>query len=398
MIRRKKEPIWVIVLRIALALLFIFSGLTKAVDPIGWGIKMDEYFTSFGMSFMHPYSFYIGFIPTIAEFLLGFMLLFRIKVKWTAIGYLIFMTFFFFLTLWLAIAEHLELNYGYNLGVVKDCGCFGQAIEMSNLETFLKNVVIMIPTIIIFRRRNTIPEIRVSQFGQLMWASIGIILVFAFQLYCLFNLPVVDFSNWKKGNNVVDVFIDIPAKKEMVFLYKNKLDSTKVISLTEEQMMTVTDTLPTFYDDFDYIDREDKITTPAVSAKKTGFTMLDKSGSDFASSFINKEKDHVYILFMHNLNEVSKKGINDPSLLKLIEDCKTKNIDFVGVTNNSIEEIAAFTKKYNITFPIYHNPIDPVKGPFMVRDAIRSNPGLMLIKKGVVAEKWSWRNFPDQVK
>ena len=398
MIRRKKESIWIIALRIALALLFIFSGLTKAVDPIGWGIKMDEYFTSFGMSFLHPYSFYIGFIPTIAEFLLGFMLLFRIKVKWTAIGYLIFMTFFFFLTLWLAIAEHLELNYGYNLGVVKDCGCFGQAIEMSNLETFLKNVVIMIPTIIIFRKRNSIPEIRVSQLGQLIWASIGIILVFAFQLYCLFKLPVVDFSNWKKEDNVVDVFIDIPAKKEMVFLYKNKLDSTKVISLTEEQMMTVTDTLPTFYDDFDYIDREDKITTPAVSAKKTGFTMLDKSGSDFASSFINKEKDHVYILFMHNLNEVSKKGINDPSLLKLIEDCKAKNIDFVGVTNNSIDEIAAFSKKHNITFPIYHNPIDPVKGPFMVRDAIRSNPGLMLIKKGVVAEKWSWRYFPDQVK
>lgn len=396
--RRNKEQVWVMVLRIALALLFIFSGLTKAVDPVDWGIKMDEYFTSFGMSFMHPYAFYIGFIPTIAEFLLGFMLLFRIRVKWTAIGYLLFMTFFFFLTLWLAIAEHLELNYGYNLGVVKDCGCFGQAIEMSNLETFLKNVVIMIPTIIIFRKRNKIPEIRLSLFGQLLYASVGAALVFAFQLYCLFNLPVVDFTNWKKGNEVVDLFIDIPAKKEMVFLYKNKLDSTKVISLTEDQMMTVTDSLPTFYDDFDYVDRQDKITSPAVAAIKTGFSMLDKSGSDFASAYINKEKEQVYVLFIHNLKEVNQKGIKSVALAKLIKDCKTKNIDFVGVTNNSIDEIAAFTKKYNLTFPIYHNPIDPVKGPFMVRDAVRSNPGLILIKKGVVTEKWSWRNFPDQIK
>lgn len=396
--RRNKEQVWVMVLRIALALLFIFSGLTKAVDPVDWGIKMDEYFTSFGMSFMHPYAFYIGFIPTIAEFLLGFMLLLRIRVKWTAIGYLIFMTFFFFLTLWLAIAEHLELNYGYNLGVVKDCGCFGQAIEMSNLETFLKNVVIMIPTIIIFRKRNKIPEIRLTLVGQLFYASVGAALVFAFQLYCLFNLPVLDFTNWKKGDNVVEVFIDIPAKKEIVFLYKNKLDSTKVISLTEDQMMTVTDSLPTFYDDFDYVDRQDKITSPAISAIKTGFNMLDKSGSDFASAYINKEKEQVYILFIHNLKEVNPKGIESAALAKLIKDCKAKNIDFVGVTNSSIDEIAAFTKKYNLTFTIYHNPIDPVKGPFMVRDAVRSNPGLMLIKKGVVTEKWSWRNFPDQIK
>lgn len=126
--------------------------------------------------------------------------------------------------------------------------------------------------------------------------------------------------------------------------------------------------------------------------------MLDKSGSDFASAYINKEKEQVYVLFIHNLKEVNQKGIKSVALAKLIQDCKAKNIDFVGVTNNSIDEIAAFSKKYNITFPIYHNPIDPVKGPFMVRDAVRSNPGLILIKKGVVIEKWSWRNFPDQIK
>jgi len=396
--RRNKEQVWVMVLRIALALLFIFSGLTKAVDPVAWGIKMDEYFTSFGMSFMHPFSFYLGFIPTIAEFLLGFMLLFRIKVKWTTIGYLIFMTFFFFLTLWLAIAEHLEVKYGYNLGIVKDCGCFGQAIEMSNLETFLKNVVIMIPTIIIYLKRNKIPDIRLTPVGQFIFASIGALLVFLFQLYCLFHLPVVDFSNWKKGEHVVDLFIDTPAKKEMLFLYKNRVDTTKVISLNEEQMMTITDSLPTFYEDYDYVDRQDKIITLAVAAKKTGFNMLDNTGSDFASAFINKEKEYVYLLFIHNLNEVNVKGLNSKALLQLIQDCKNKNIDFVAITNDSMEEIEAFSKKYNITFPIYHNPIDPVKGPFMVRDAVRSNPGLMLIKKGVVAEKWSWRYFPDQVK
>lgn len=394
--RRQKEQIWVMILRLALAGLFLFSGFTKAVDPVAWGIKMDEYFVSFGMNFMHPYSFYIGFIPTVAELLLGFMLLFRIRVKWTAIGYMLFMTFFFFLTLWLAIAEHLEVNYGYNFGVVRDCGCFGQAVEMSNLQTFLKNVVIMIPTIIIFVKRNKIPDIKLTVLGQWILASFGALIAFGFELYCVFNLPVIDFTNWKKGNNVAEWFIEKPSQREIVFLYQNKLDSTQKVSLTENQMMTITDQNPKFYDEFDYVDRKDSIISPAIPAKKSGFNMLDSTGRDFASAYINTQKS-VYILFMHQLDEVNLKGLSNKDLQMLIADCKAKNIDFVAVTNSNDQQIKEFIKQNKISFPIYHNPIDPIKGPFMVRDAVRSNPGLMYIKNGIVIDKWAWRNFPKSV-
>jgi uncharacterized membrane protein YphA (DoxX/SURF4 family) len=394
--RKQKEQLWVMIIRLALAGLFLFSGFTKAVDPVAWGIKMDEYFVSFGMSFMHPYSFYIGFIPTIAEFLLGFMLLFRIRVKWTAIGYLLFMTFFFFLTLWLAIAEHLEVNYGYNFGVVRDCGCFGQAVEMSNLQTFLKNVVIMIPTIIIFVKRNKIPDIKLTIFGQWILASLGALIAFGFELYCVFNLPVIDYTNWKKGNNVAEWFIEKPAHKEIMFLYQNKLDSAQKVTLTENQMMTITDQNPKFYEEFDYVDRKDSIMSPAIPAKKSGFNMLDSTGRDFASSYINAQKS-VYILFMHQLDEVNQKALKSKDLQLLIADCKAKNIDFVAVTNSNDQQIKEFTEQNKVSFPIYHNPIDPIKGPFMVRDAVRSNPGLMYIKNGVVIDKWAWRNFPKSV-
>lgn len=394
--RKQKEQIWVMILRLALAGLFLFSGFTKAVDPVAWGIKMDEYFVSFGMNFMHPYSFYIGFIPTVAELLLGFMLLLRIRVKWTAIGYMLFMTFFFFLTLWLAVAEHLEVNYGYNFGVVRDCGCFGQAVEMSNLQTFLKNVVIMIPTIIIFVKRNKIPDIKLTVLGQWILASLGAVIAFGFELYCVHNLPVIDYTNWKKGNNVAEWFIEKPSQREIVFLYQNKLDSTQKVSLTEAQMMTITDQNPKFYEEFDYVDRKDSIISPAIAAKKTGFNMLDSTGRDYASTYINAQKS-VYILFMHQLDEVHQKGLTNKDLQLLIADCKAKNIDFVAVTNSNDQQIKEFIKQNKISYPIYHNPIDPVKGPFMVRDAVRSNPGLMFIKNGIVVNKWAWRNFPNSV-
>jgi uncharacterized membrane protein YphA (DoxX/SURF4 family) len=391
--RRQKEQIWVITIRLALAALFIFSGFTKAVDPIAWGIKMDEYFSSFGMAFMHPFSFYIGFIPTIAEMLLGFMLLFKIRVKLTTWGYLLFMTFFFFLTLWLAVAEYLEVHYGYHLNVVKDCGCFGHAIKLTNFNTFLKNVVIIIPTLIIFYKRKTIPDIRLTLTGQWILASIIAIMIFSFEIYCLRNLPIVDYSNWKKGDSVTEWFIDKPAQKEIMFRYKNKLDSTKVEQLTETQMMTITDQIPNFYNEYDYLDRKDSILVKAKPAKISGFNMLDTLGRDFAAFYVN---DHTtsYILFIHNLKESNLNGIQSDALKSLQVDCKKHNINFVAVTNSNEEEITSFIKQNHISFPIYYNPIDPVKGPYMVRDAVSSNPGLILIKNGVVQNKWAWRNFP----
>ena len=133
----KKEPIWLKIIRILLGCLFIFSSFTKAIDPVGFGVTMNDYFVSFHMGFLHPLALFAAVVAITCEFVLGCMLLFRVHVQIAAWGYLIFMTFFFFLTLWLAIAEYMEVNGIHYFGVVKDCGCFGDVIEMSNKATFL---------------------------------------------------------------------------------------------------------------------------------------------------------------------------------------------------------------------------------------------------------------------
>ena len=125
----KKESIVLMILRIFLGCLFIFSGLSKAIDPIANAIQFDDYFISFRMPFMQIFSMFMAVVLTIVECTLGFMMLFRIKIKLTSVLYLAFMCFFFLLTAWLAIAEYLEVHYGYNFGIVKDCGCFGKAIK-----------------------------------------------------------------------------------------------------------------------------------------------------------------------------------------------------------------------------------------------------------------------------
>jgi len=387
--KKQKEPTWLMVIRIALACVFIFSGLTKMIDPVASGIKMYEYFISFGMGFMHPFSLTLGILMNIAEFTLGCMLLFRIRVRLVALGYLLFMVFFFFLTAWLAVAEHLEVHYGYNLHVVKDCGCFGQAVVMSNLETFLKNVVLLILTLIVFAKRKTIPDIRLTLLGQWLLAFVIAGVALLIQISPLRNLPVIDHSHWKKGKNVAELLIEKPAEIDVLFLYKNDDGEEKLLSL--EEMDHITETHPNFYNEFFYVDRIDAVISEAIHAKVPGFSMLDNQGRDFASIYLNIEK--VYILFMHDLDEVNDLAMRSEALQHLIAYCAENEIDFVGITNSPPDEIKSFIKKYNITFPIYYNPIDPIKGPFVVRDAIRSNPGLIVLENGVVVEKKSWRNL-----
>ncbi|MCL2245688.1 MAG: redoxin domain-containing protein [Lentimicrobiaceae bacterium] len=402
-VKKQKEPIWLIILRLALAGLFLYSGFVKAVDPVASGIKMDEYFTSFGMGFMHPFSLWIGMLMNIAEFTLGFMLLFKIRVKLTSLGYLLFMLFFFFLTAWLAIAEHLEVNYGYNFGVVKDCGCFGQAIQMSNLETFLKNVVILAGVLIIFGKRKTIYDIRLTILGQWILAFVGAGAVLLLQVYCMRNLPIIEFRNmkidpntlekvninWNKGNNVADIFVEKPAEINVLFLYANEKGEEKLLSM--EEMENITDSYPKFYEEFNYVDRVDSVIAEAVKSVVPGFFMLDEQGRDFAGIYLTKEL--VYILFMHDLDEAPPKALQSENLKSLIAHCNKNKIDLVAITNTPPEGIDMFAKTHKLPFPIYYNPIDPVKGPFIVRDAIRSNPGLIVLKNGIIVEKKSWHNF-----
>ena len=385
---KNREPIWLKIIRILLGCLFLFSSFTKAVDPVNFGITMNDYFVSFGMGFLHPLAQFAAVCAIACEFILGCMMLFRIKPLLTTWGYLLFMTFFFFLTLWLAVAEYLEVHGIHDFGVVKDCGCFGQAVKMSNMQTFLKNVVLIIPTIIVFAYRKRIPSSRVSSWGQ--WLLIGIFALIAviFQLYCIRHLPAIDFTDWKKGKDVT-VFIEQPAQKEVLFIYRNKADGQEV-TLTQDELMAKEDD---FYENFDYVDRKDSVIKDIVRAKIDGFNMLDENGADHAFELISKGNDQdLYVLYMHDLKETNMKGVEKAK--ELAADCMEKGIDFVAVSNSSEEEISKFVEDNTIDFPVYHNPIDPIKGPFMVRDAVRSNPGIILFHKGVVVDKWAWRDFP----
>lgn len=385
----QKEPIWLKILRIALGLLFLFSSISKAVDPVNFGITMNDYFVSFGLPFLKPVALLAGVCAITCEFVLGCMMLFGVKTLLAAWGYLLFMVFFFFLTLWLAVAEYMEIKGIHYFGVVHDCGCFGQVVKMSNMTTFLKNVVIIIPTLIIFAKRKKLKDVRLTELGKWCCILLFIAIAVLFQVRCIRHLPAIDFSDWKKGDNVEKTFIERPAQKESLFIYRNNADQTEV-QLTEEELMNQEES---FYEQYEYVDRKDKVVAKAKKAEIDGFNMLDEKGADHAYEYINADSK-TYLLFLHDLMDTKDEGVK--KAISLAASCAEKDIPFVAVTNSEEDEIAVFVEEHGIEFPIYRNPIDPAHGPFMVRDAIRSNPGLIVIDKGVVTGKWAWRDMPQK--
>ncbi|MBO4645691.1 MAG: DoxX family protein [Bacteroidales bacterium] len=392
---RQKEPIAIMILHILLGCVFIFSGLSKAIDPVANSYQFDDYFLSFHMSFMQIFSMFAAYVMTMAEFVLGVMMICKIKMKLTAWLYLLFMSFFFLLTAWLALAEYLEVNHGYDFGVVKDCGCFGKAIKLSNFHTFLKNVIIIIPTIIVFLWRKRIPDVRMTELGKWVAIAIACFAVLGLQAHCHRHLPVIDFSNWKVGTDLTKDYIGQDLVTETVYIYQDPVTGDTV-HVSEKELM---DNFQK-YESMEYVDEISDTIQPFKQAENYNFTMEDSSHSDLTPTLINpKNPKPVYIVFMQDLDETHLKGLKSDDFKKVQEKCLKDSCYLYGLTNSPREEIEEFVKKNGITFDILCcSYYIPGKGPYFVRDAIHANPGIIRVEQGKVTGKWAWRDFDEILK
>ncbi|MGB4291350.1 MAG: BT_3928 family protein, partial [Bacteroidales bacterium] len=186
-----------VIARIITGAVFVFSGTVKAIDPLGSTYKFSDYFTAFGLDFMQPLCLPLAFLLCLAEFITGFSLLTGIKYKAGVMSATVLMSVFTPLTLILALTNP-----------VSDCGCFGDAIKLTNWQTFWKNVVLMTLVLILIFDKNKPFEYIKSLPGWLVIFSVSIIFV-GFTGYNLKYLPIIDFLPYKKGNNIKEL-MEIP--------------------------------------------------------------------------------------------------------------------------------------------------------------------------------------------
>jgi uncharacterized membrane protein YphA (DoxX/SURF4 family) len=188
--QQAKESLLITIFRLILGVVFIFSSSVKGIDPLGTAYRVEDYLLAYGMDWMLGAALAISIFLIVVEFLLGVAILFKLKARLASLGILLIMVFFTIVT-W--------FDARYNL--VPDCGCFGDAIKMSNWETFSKNVVLILLAVVVFFRRKTIT----SAVPQWIQSVILLVFISVFGYFVNYNyqhLPMMDFRDWKEGKDM----------------------------------------------------------------------------------------------------------------------------------------------------------------------------------------------------
>lgn len=361
-----------VIARVFVGCVFLFSSFVKGVDPLGTSFKITEYLTtwSFGsLSFewLVPMAPVFSMCLIIAEFTVGMLLIFGAFRRLSAWALVLMMLFFTCSTLYDAITNE-----------VTDCGCFGDAIKLTNWQTFWKNVVLDVPTVWIFLTRNLRRKRRFER--DMLITIFSILLMVIFGLYNINNEPCIDFRAWKVGNQMMDMDESLEVKSYVT--YRNTQTGETDEFLSEELVSKMAD--PEWEQNWEW--ESSRVEDPH-EIKADGFSMLDLEMEDHAHELIGMTEP-LLIATVHHLDKMDQKGIM--ALRYALEQAEANGIQMVFLCSALPEEVQAF---------LYENQLDNMEFYFADMTAIetmaRSNPGFLLLKEGKVLGKWHHRHVTD---
>lgn len=344
-------------------LLFIFSGLVKLNDPMGTAIKMEEYFEVFSTDissifhYLVPYALSIGLVVVILEILLGVAVLINYRMKITTWILLLLIIFFTFLTF-----------YSAAFNKVTDCGCFGDAIPLDPWQSFFKDIILLVLAVFLFIRRDYF-EARISiKAGNILLIVVFLLNIFI-AYYALEHLPPIDFRPYKIG---ADIKASMQPSEEYRYLYIMENDGEQY-----EFEKYPTDTNYKFV--------EMVLLNPEAEPKITDFNIWNEEG-DFTDQVLDGSR--LLILFS-DVNKSRYKKIE--AIIQLVEGIKNQVESWV-ITANDEATYENFRHEYQIALPYYYADGTVIKA------MVRANPGLMLLKDGVVVGKWHNNDIPTKEK
>lgn len=365
-----------IIARILFGVTFVFSGFVKAVDPVGFAYKIEDYLISFQLLEFIPLAlaFAVGLI--LLEFLLGVFILLGLYRKITTTLVLLFMLVMTPMTLYIALANPVE-----------DCGCFGDALVISNWATFYKNIVLLSFTIVIVVYRNRIKPLFSAKSKHFV---LGFVFLFSL-LFCLYNilyLPIMDFRPYKVGVNIPEQMEDDLSNGDVyenIYIYKK--------DGVEEEFTE--DNFPWEDSTYTFVDYTSKLIEEGEKPLIDEFHIIaysqDDSGAFITSGDITDDVlDKPIILFVVSLslNKSSEKAMKQ--IVVLADHVANQNINLIIATSSDIKVVEEWHKKWDSPNVSYAQMDE-----LTLKTIVRSNPGLLLLNKGTIQNKWSSRNLPS---
>lgn len=357
--------------RIIVGIVFIYSGFVKGIDPLGSDYKFTDYFNAFGMGWMNATTLFFSFALSLAEFLIGTALLFNLWVSRMAWGSLLFMAFFTPLTLVLALTNP-----------VSDCGCFGDAMILTNWQTFWKNIILFLLAIMIFVYRKEYKS-SLSLMGQFSFLTLAGAGMLCLSIYCYRHLPVLDFRPYAVGKNITEGMRlpegAKPDQYEVTLKYKNK-QTGEIRSFTEENYPWQ-DTL-----NWEYESSSERLVKKGYITPIHDLVIEHPTLGNITEEIL-EDDNHTILAVAYNLNQSDTQY--QPAINRLAEYAREKGIRFYGLTSSSERDIEAYKKRNHV--PYEFCTADEIQ----LKTMIRSNPGVIILREGTILDKWAGKDVPD---
>jgi hypothetical protein len=351
-----------------LGAVFVFSGFVKAIDPLGTTYKFEEYFRTFGGFFESfvSISFALSVLLSAIELLIGLSLLLRVQLKFAIYAAFLFMLAMTPLTLYIAIKNP-----------VSDCGCFGDALVISNWATFFKNLVFISFSIVLLIYRSRLKSF-FSCRTQLILLPAFLLTGIGLSLYCFHHLPLIDFLPYKVGVNIPNA-MTVPENAPV-----DKYETTFIYAKNGIQKEFTLQNYPKGDSTWKFVDQKTVIVTEGYKAPIHDFSILNEHFEDITEQVLY-DTGSTYLLIMYDLKQSSPKGIAKTEAL--YQKSILTGANFYALTASSDEEVLAFKSANKVTYPFCKTD------PTTLKTMIRANPGLILIKNGTITGKWNWSDF-----
>lgn len=357
------------VCRFVLAATFIFSGYVKAIDPLGTLYKLKDYAAAMSLNGLLPDWALVGVAIALGalEFALGVFMLFAVRRHVVSRITLAFMTAMTVLTLWIFVADP-----------VKDCGCFGDALKLTNGETLLKNIVLIACAALVAWRPTDMARF-ISRSNQWIVRYYTVAYIVITSVYCLYTLPIFDFRPYHVGTNIKQG-MEIPEGAE-----QPEFESTFLLRKNGETREFTLDNYPD--STWEYVDTRTVQTKKGYEPPIHDFALTTcDTGEDITEQVLTK-KGYTFLLVSPRLAVADDSNFGD--IDQIYEYAEENGADFYCVTASANDEIERWR---DLTGAEYHfcNADETT-----LKTMIRSNPGLMLLKDGTIIGKWSHNTLPQ---
>ena len=351
--------------RTLVALTFLFSGFVKAVDPLGTVYKIEDYLKAFGGFFtdLMPLAGVAAVCLILVEWLLGWALLANIKTRWTS---------------WIALAFYLVMTpltlYIALKNPVTDCGCFGDAVVLTNWQTFYKNVVLLTLVILLLICRKSIPQL-FSNWMEGIIMGLALLAGGCIMGYSYTHLPPLDFRPYKVGNHIPTLMAvpddAEPDQYETTLIYADEEGNEKEFTL---------ENYPKGDSAWIFVDQRSVLVKKGYEAPIHDFEILTMEFEDITYDILESEEP-VTLITMYDLHK------SDRSQMSKVKNLLERENTYI-LTGSGEEEIEAFCEEYDIDLASFCS-IDPVT----LKTIVRANPGMFVVQNGTIISKANLRQL-----